>query len=400
MTTPPRVLLLLSSLHGGGAERVAAHLANRCDPNVVDVRLGLLRRAGPFLGEVEPSRILKSRRFENLLVYEGHNSSFYRPDRLLAAATLAPLKVRGMIRDFRPQVVMSFLKGMGLLAWAVNGSLPRRERPRFILREGNNTDAVIEDELSSEAARRFIKALTRRAYRGADAFLANSWEMAHGLQERLALEPSRLRVIHNPIDLAAIKAKAKAPAKGAPSGPFILTVGRLEHQKAHDALLPIFAASEAAKGMSLVIVGRGSREAALKQQAADLGIADRVIFPGFIDNPWSWMARCALFVLPSRWEGFPTVLAEALACGAPVLATACDFGPAELLEHDVSGWVVPAFDDAAFAGAMERLLTDRDLRCRLAAAGPARAAEFDLSAMIENYTRLFLEQAMLSPVRL
>ena len=54
MNTPPRVLLLLSSLHGGGAERVAAHLVNRCDPAIVDVRIGLLRRAGPFLGEVDP----------------------------------------------------------------------------------------------------------------------------------------------------------------------------------------------------------------------------------------------------------------------------------------------------------------------------------------------------------
>ena len=102
---------------------------------------------------------------EDLLVYEGHNSGFYRPDRLLAAATLAPLNVRAMIREFRPQVVMSFLKGMGLLTYAVTRSLPRAERPRWILREGNNTDAVIEDELSSQAARRLIKGLTRRAYR-------------------------------------------------------------------------------------------------------------------------------------------------------------------------------------------------------------------------------------------
>lgn len=399
MTTPPRVLLTLSTLNGGGAERVAAHLATRCDPSVVDVRIGLLRLAGPFLKDVPPERILKTRFGERLLVYEGHNSSFYRPDRLLSATTLAPFKVRAQIGELRPHVVMSFLKGMGLAAWAATRSLPRSERPRFILREGNNTDAVIEDEIGVEFGRRVVKGVTRKAYRAADAFLANSWEMADGLRERLELDPARLRVINNPIDLAAIRAKARAPAKGAPEGPFILTVGRLEYQKAHDALLPIFAASEAAKGMTLVIAGRGSREDALKAQAAELGVADRVLFPGFLENPWSWMARCQLFVLPSRWEGFPTALAEALACGAPVLASACDFGPAEVVEHGVSGWITPAFDDGAFAEAMERLLTHKEIRCGFAAAGPARAATFDLGAMVEAYTRLFLEQAMLSPVR-
>ncbi len=390
------MLLLLSSMHGGGAERVAAHLVNRCDPAVVDVRIGLLRRAGPFLEMADPARVMSSPIREDWLVFEGHNSSFYRPDRLIAASTLAPLNVRAMIRDFRPDVVMSFLKGIAILTWA---ALPTvgRDRPRWILREGNNTDAVIEDELSNPMARRFIKAVTRRAYRGADAFLANSHEMARGLQARLGLDPARMRVIQNPIDLAEVQRRSREPIEPPTHRPFILNAGRLEYQKGQDILLRAFAAGPAARGHDLIILGRGTREDALKRQADELGIADRVHFLGFVDNPWAWIARSDLFVLSSRWEGFPSTVAETLACGVPALVTACDFGPAEVVEHGVSGWVVPAEDDTALGVAMDGLLSNSELRSTLAAAGPARAAQFDVARMIEGYTALFLEQAAFKP---
>lgn len=398
MNTPPRALLLLSSMHGGGAERVAAHLVNRCDPKIVDVRIGLLRRVGPFLASANPERVISSPFGENLLAFEGHNSSFYRLDRLLAAATLAPISARAMIREIRPDVVMSFLKGMGLLTYAVLPTVGR-PRPRWILREGNNTDAVIDDELSNPMARRLVKTLTRRAYRRADAFLANSYEMARGLQARIRLEATRMRVIQNPIDVQKVRRLSLEPIVGAPKRRFIVTAGRLEYQKGHDILLRAFARSTAAQGYDLVILGRGSLEADLKRQAASLEIADRVVFPGFVENPWAWIAKSDLFMLPSRWEGFPSIVAETLACGAPALVTACDFGPAEVVEHGVSGWVVPTENEVAFEAGMDRLLADADLRGRLAAAGPARAAKFDIAEMIDAYTALFLEQAEIGRLR-
>lgn len=385
-------------MHGGGAERVAAHLVNRCDPSIVDVRIALLRRAGPFLSAADPDRVMSSTIGEGLLAFEGHNSSFYRPDRLLAAATLAPVNVRAIIRQTQPDVVMSFLKGMALLTYAVLPTLGR-SRPRWILREGNNTDAVIDDEMANPTARRFVKALTRRAYRRADAFLANSHEMADGLQQRLGLAPSRMRVIQNPIDVEKVRRQSLEPVAGVPQRPFIVTAGRLEYQKGHDILLSAFAKSAGTRGHDLVILGRGSLEAELKQQAASLGIATRVIFPGFAENPWAWIAKADLFVLPSRWEGFPSIVAETLACGVPALVTACDFGPAEVVEHGVSGWVVPPEDESSFRHGMDELLGDHARRGRLAAAGPARAAQFDISKMIDAYTALFLEQAAVAPIR-
>jgi glycosyltransferase involved in cell wall biosynthesis len=392
MKEPVRVMLLLSSLNGGGAERVAVHLLNRLDPALVDVRMGLLRKAGPFLGEADAGRIDASPIGQDWLAFEGHNSSFYRPRKLIAGAVLAPANTSSMIRAHRPHVVMSFLKGMSVLTYFVLKGLGSA-RPRWIAREGNNTDAVIDDELINPAGRVLIKGLTRRCYRAADCFLANSHEMAHGLREALDLDRSRIRVIHNPIDLAAIERLAPEPLPEPRPRPFILTAGRLEHQKGHDVLLEAFAASEAARDMDLVILGEGSLEAQLKRQAAQLGIASRVSFPGFVANPWAWIAKTRLFVLPSRWEGFPSVVAEALACGAPALVTACDFGPREVVEHGVSGWVTAPDDVAAFGAAMDELLRRPDLTDRFRQAGPARARHFDIGRMVEAYTDLFLEQA-------
>jgi glycosyltransferase involved in cell wall biosynthesis len=387
-----RVMLLLSSLHGGGAERVAVHLLNRCDPARLDLRMGLLNRSGPFLAEADGARVVASEVGAKRLVFEGHNSSFYRPHKLAAAAILAPANVARMIAAHRPHVVMSFLKGMSVLTWAVLGPMGA-DRPRWIAREGNNTDAVIDDELANPAGRALMRAITRRAYRRADCFLANSNEMARGLQSRLGLDHTRVRMINNPVDIAAVRRAAREAPPCEPARPYILAVGRLEHQKGHDILLDAYARSGAAREADLVILGRGTREAELRAQAARLGLADKVRFLGFTANPWSWMARARLFVLPSRWEGFPSVAVEALACGAPTLVTACDFGPAEVVEHGVSGWVAPPQDAAAFAAAMRTLLDAPALMARFAAAGRERAEQFDIDGMVEAYSRLFIEQA-------
>ena len=393
MGAPPvRVMLLLSSLHGGGAERVAVHLLNRCDPKLIDVRMGLLHRSGPFLADADPSRIDVSPIGQNLLAFEGANSTFYRPHKLAAGLALIPLNLNRMIRAHRPHVVMSFLKGMNVITGAVVKTMGP-DRPRWIVREGNNTDAVIENELQNGVARRFMKTLTRKAYRAADCFLANSHEMAAGLQSTLELDPQRVRVIHNPIDLAKIRRLSREHIE-TPERPYILTVGRLEYQKNHDLLLRAFASSEAARDYDLVILGRGSLEAQTRALAAELGVADRVKFPGFVTNPWAWMAKSTLFVLPSRWEGFPSVVAEALACGTPALVTSCDFGPAEVVEDGKSGWVVPPENLEAFSTAMDHLLENPALRAEFSRNGHIRAEEFDIDRMVDRYVSLFVEQAL------
>lgn len=390
---PLRVLLLLSSLHGGGAERVAVHLLNQLDPARFDMRMGLLRSAGPYLGHIaDMARVMVAPDGEAHFNYDGPNSAQYAPGKLIGSALRAPLAFRQMIEQTRPDVVMSFLKGTNLLAWLALMNMGAR-RPRWIAREGNNVLAVINEEAPSPWVKRASLAVTRRAYRRADAVLANSTDMAAGLTRDLDLDPAKMRMINNPIDLAGIAAAKDGPIPGAPNRPYILTAGRLEYQKAHDVLIRAFAASGAWRSHALVILGKGSRIDELHRLAASLGVGEYVRFIGFVANPYAWMARADLFVLPSRWEGFPTVAAEAMACGAPLLLTDCSFGPRDVIEPGVSGELVPVDDEPALAQAMAALIADPARRAAMRAAGQARVQRFALDKMIAGYGNLFEELA-------
>ena len=368
-----RVLLVLGSLDGGGAERVAVNLLNRCDDRIVDIRLGLLRPIGAYLAGVDPRRVtgppLRARG--------------------LAASAMALFDVARMIAATAPQVVMSFGMGVNLATrLALTGARPR---PRWICREDSNTDAEIDNLATSNAARALIRPAIRRLYGSADCILAVSNDLGSKLARQAPGAPTR--VIHNPIDVAAIEAMAGAPLAAAPKRPFMVAAGRLVAQKGFDLLIAAFAASAQARDMDLVILGEGPLEGELKRQAQALDVGDRVAFPGFQANPWAWFSRAALFVLSSRWEGFGNVVAEAMACGAPVLASDCDFGPREQITHQVNGWIVAAHSAAALSAGMDALIADPDLRAGLAARGHHRARDFDVDKIVEPYTRLFLDLA-------
>ena len=266
-------------------------------------------------------------------------------------------------------------------------------RPRWIAREGNNVLAVVNEEAPGPLASRMSLALTRRAYRRADAVLANSTDMAAGLIHDLKLAPSQMRMINNPIDIDGIRAAAGETMAGLPNRPYILTAGRLEYQKAHDVLLRAFAASGIWRTHALVILGKGSRLAELHRLAAQLGVGEHVRFIGFVANPYAWMARAELFVLPSRCEGFPTVAAEAMACGTALLLTDCSFGPRDVVEPGVSGEIVPVDDVAALAAAIAALIADPQRRAQLVAAGNRRVGNFAIDTMVDQYGALFSEFA-------
>lgn len=390
---PLRVLLLLSSLHGGGAERVAVQLLDGLDPARFDVRMGLLRATGPYLAGADAARIVVAPDGDRRFDFDGANAALYRPGPLLGTAFAAPRAYRAMIEEFRPDVVLSFLKGTNLIVWRALARLDRVQRPRWIAREGNNLLAVIEEETPGPLAAQAVRALTARAYRKADRVLTLSEGSAGVIAGQLRLDPARVAWIPNPVDLALVRRCAQEPLANQPPRPFVLTVGRLEHQKGHDLLLRAFAASGAAASHDLVILGEGSLGIELRALAQRLAISRQVRFAGFVANPFAWMAKCDLFVLPSRWEGFGSALAEAMAAGAPVLATDCNYGPREIVAHGASGWLVPVGDEAALGAAMTRLLADADTRKRLAAGGQDSAERYASPTILERYARLIEDVA-------
>jgi glycosyltransferase involved in cell wall biosynthesis len=120
--------------------------------------------------------------------------------------------------------------------------------------------------------------------------------------------------------------------------------------------------------------------------ARDLGVADEVSLPGFVENPFAYMARAAVFALSSAYEGLPAVLIQAMACGCPVVSTDCPSGPAEILEQGHLGPLVPVGDDRALAGAIRSVLDAPPDRDRLR----ARAASFSMDQAAARYLQLLL----------
>ena len=157
-----------------------------------------------------------------------------------------------------------------------------------------------------------------------------------------------------------------------------ITVARLVPQKGLDVLIEALPRlSGAAAAWPVMLVGDGPEREGLKAQAQDLGVSDQMRFLGFRPDPERFLADAAVFVLPSRFEGMPNALLEAMAAGLAVIVTDASPGPLEVVEPGVSGLVVPSDDPDALAAAMALLASDPERCRRMGAAARARIASLD-----------------------
>jgi glycosyltransferase involved in cell wall biosynthesis len=167
-------------------------------------------------------------------------------------------------------------------------------------------------------------------------------------------------VIYNPVDTDHIKTLATAPLEHpwfAPGAvPVVLSAGRLTRQKDFPSLLRAFAQVRQSRPARLVILGEGEERTSLETLARELGCRDDIALPGFVPNPYPYMAAAGVFVLSSAWEGFGNVLIEAMALGVPVVSTDCPSGPAEILGRGRYGTLVPVSDVDALARAIATTL--------------------------------------------
>jgi glycosyltransferase involved in cell wall biosynthesis len=195
-----------------------------------------------------------------------------------------------------------------------------------------------------------------------------------------------VEVIFNPVITPALLEAMTAPpphpwfAESWP--PIVLGVGRLRHQKNFPALIDAFAAVKRVRDARLVILGEGPERAALESRVRAHGLEHSVALPGFVDNPYACMARAAVFVLSSAWEGLPTVLIESLAVGTPVVSTDCESGPREILRDGALGALVPVGDVHALARAITRVLAGERV---LPSAESLRP--FMLDTVLDNFQR-------------
>jgi glycosyltransferase involved in cell wall biosynthesis len=236
--------------------------------------------------------------------------------------------------------------------------------------------------------------LLRRAYLGADAIVAVSDGVADDLAAHAGIPRDRITTVYNPVVGPDLAAKAKEQpdhpwlAPGAP--PVILGAGRLDPQKDFATLIRAFAELRARRPARLMILGAANPAnlgfaEELRALPAALGVEADVVLPGFVDNPFAFMAHAAVFVLSSLYEGLPGVLIQALACGCPVVSTDCPSGPREVLDGGRFGPLVPVGDAAALARAIEQVLDDpppaESLRARAELFSVERSADHHLELL-------------------
>ena len=399
-----RIALLLPSLGGGGAEasmlRTAAALLERGH----EVDLVVCRKSGPLVDQVALGvRVVElqpgfgiSGRLHALAADPGGVAVLARPVLLARKAPhrlpFLPDLVR-YLRERRPEALLAALPTPNLMAvWARRLA---RVGTRIVVSERSTLSATIDGV--GKWRKRYLPPLLRRTYLMADGIIAVSNGVAADLASVTGIPPARITTVYNPVVTPELHAKARQPLDhpwfqpGAP--PVVLGVGSLTPQKDFPTLIRAFARVRAHSRGRLVILGQAAsprkteeQRAELMALAASLGITDEIDLPGFVSNPFAYMARAAAFVLSSRREGLPGVLIQALACGCPVVSTDCPHGPMEILDGGRYGELVPIADVDAMARAIHATLESTPDRALLR----RRAATFSVDAAIDRYIELLL----------
>lgn len=274
------------------------------------------------------------------------------------------IALRRLFARRRPDRVVSFLTKINLIcALACLGT-----KARLVCSERNNPER--------QGAHPLWNAALRLAYHRAGVIVCQTDAV------RRCFAPSlqgRLVTIPNPVP-------ASAPIERTGSASRICAVGRLTHQKGFDVLLDAFAVlAPRHPRWTLDIWGEGPGRAALEKQISALGLEGRARLRGLSLQPRSWAREADIFVLSSRYEGFPNVLGEAMAAGLPVAAANCDFGPSDMVENGRTGLLVPGEDSAALAGAIETLIVDPELRARLGSAGRKAMERFGSERVLRQW---------------
>ena len=362
-----KILFVINSLAGGGAERVFARIVAASESYLKGRELVVALLDRETIAYPLPDWV-RVEQFDC-----GHSMK-------ASAGAL-----RALVRRERPAAMLSFLTRANVAA----GFATLGADIRWVASERVDTDAHLGRGPRAMPGR----LLVRLTYPRADCIIAVSQGVAEGLWAHFGVKRERTITVANPIDVISVEQQAAAdPGIDVPDG-CIVGIGRLVPNKNFELLIRAYAGSRATA--KLLILGEGPERARLAALSAELGRGGDVLMPGFVANPHALLARAGFFVLSSNAEGFPNALVEAMAIGTPVIATNCASGPSEILADQPrdridglteteAGILVPPNDEAAMAEAFA-LMEDGARRERLGVGGKARAADFSVDRAVRAY---------------
>jgi glycosyltransferase involved in cell wall biosynthesis len=200
-----------------------------------------------------------------------------------------------------------------------------------------------------------------------------------------------VEVIPNSIDIHDIKKKAdEAIGVTIPPGfQVLVTAGRLEREKNMPILFRAFSEIRKREKVKLLVIGDGSEKHSLEILSDELDIRRDVMFVGYQKNLYKFLSKADIFIHTCLFEGFANVIVEAMACGVPVVAVNCPYGPRDIIEHGVNGLLVPIQSEGALVEALSTLLKNEQLRKDMSRRGLMRSLDFAVDTMVISYQKIF-----------
>jgi glycosyltransferase involved in cell wall biosynthesis len=387
--TKSKLMVVVPLMEVGGAERGTAILLEHIDRHRVEPELTIVfnRRIFYTLPQDVPVHILEQLPDPQESTDEvdlPSEFSQYQRGRVFLEKTA--LKLATLAEQQKINVILATQLWSSLVAVLARKYLP--SQTRVIV----SVDSHPSTRLPGREYAELFMYLIRKHFNEADWVVAVSHGVAQDLVENFGVQADRIKVIHYPINLAQVQELSQEPVEHlwfTGHVPVVLFVGRLDPVKGLGHLLRALARVRQIMQVRCVLVGDGGQRPQLEALAQELGIAEDVWFAGKQSNPFRYMKRATVFVLPSLSEGLPNVLIEAMACGCPVIASdVASGGSREVLGGGEYGVLVPAGDENAMADALLKLLCEDSLQQAFRQKGPQRAQDFDTKSIIPQYDRL------------
>ncbi|MDE5122786.1 MAG: glycosyltransferase [Trichodesmium sp. St19_bin1] len=367
------IAFLLPDLEWSGLGRVAVNLAKEISSRGISVDLVVGSATGVFLKEIPPQiRIVD---FERQI----------QPRLQSALKILLPL--RRYLQIEKPTALVCYLYTCNVVT--LMAKMLVRSKVKLVL-----VEQIIlyekQEKKQQKLQERFLPILMRWLYPSADKVVACSQGLARDLEIYLGFNHGKIDVIYNPVIDEKLAEKANLfvehPWFNKGEIPVVLGAGRLVRQKDFATLIRAFALVKKEQKVRLVILGEGQLKNQLLTLVGQLNLENDVVILDFVENPYAYMAKSAVFVLSSGWEGFGNVVAEALAAGAPVVSTNCPSGPAEILDNGKYGELVAVGNSQGMAEAILRVLS-----------GKVRSVD---SAWLEQFTLKYSAQKYLELINI
>lgn len=380
------VVFVMTSLAGGGAEKVLIHILQKLDRTKFRIKLFVLVKEGVYLKDI-PADVSSAFGIRMPKILSRSDLPF--------AVKLLRLPFKKALYRLQKMTMWRKLKRFSLDSDVVVGFL-EQDSTYLAAKAGKklNKKSIgwIHIDLNQHLDEK-NKKKSRRSYAELDKVIACSNKAAGSAVRLYPFLKPKLQMIYNPIDLDEVAELSNRQVDGYDfQGTNVLAAGRLEMQKgfeylirAHRRLLDLKVEHR------LIILGAGSEEQNLKRLAEELGVAGSVVMPGFVGNWYQWVSRADAFTLSSRYEGLCNVIIEAMAAGTPVVSFNCPGGPSEILNDGEFGLLVELGDVEGLAGAIKRLLESPELKRELIRKGRGRAEQFSSRLIMPQIERAILE---------